>query len=168
MTPFWRRWLAREDWDEELQSHIEMRSEWNEENLGLTREASARLAQRQFGGKLRIRESIEDLHPARLLEEFLHDLQHAVRLFRFSPGLAFTVVTTIAAGIAASTTIFSIVDPLLFRPLPFRDAGQLVSVGVEAPVDKDEFVLGAMYVLWSFRKRSWLLVRRCKVAFCRP
>lgn len=148
MTPFWRRWLAREDWDEELQSHIEMRSEWNRENLGLTPEAGARLAQRQFGSKLRIRESIEDLHPARLLEDLIHDLQHALRLFRFSPVLAFTVVITIAAGIAASTTVFSIVDPLLFRPLPFRDAGQLVSVGVEAPVDKNEFVIGAMYAIW--------------------
>lgn len=156
MTPFWRRWLAREDWDEELQSHIEMRSEWNRENLGLTPEAGARLAQRQFGSKLRIRESIEDLHPARLLEDLIHDLQHALRLFRFSPVLAFTVVITIAAGIAASTTVFSIVDPLLFRPLPFRDAGQLVSVGVEAPVDKNEFVMGAMYTFWRDNQTVFL------------
>jgi hypothetical protein len=77
-----------------------MRSEWNRKNLGLTPEAGARLARTQFGSKLRIRESIEDLHSARLLEEFLHHPQHAVRLFRFSPGLAFTVVATIAAGIA--------------------------------------------------------------------
>jgi predicted permease len=148
MIRFWRRWLPREDWNEELQSHIEMRSEWNRERLGLTPEASTELAQRQFGSTLRIRESIEDLHAARLLEDFLHDLKHAVRLFRFSPGLALMVVSTMAAGIAASTTIFSIVDPLLFRRLPFRDAGQLVSVGVEAPVDKNEFAMGAMYAQW--------------------
>ena len=148
MRPFWRRWLPRKEWDDELDSHIHLRSEWNQEHFGLTPEHSAELAIRQFGGKLRTREAIEDLYPARLLSDFLHDLRHTFRLFRSSPGLAVMLMMTMAAGIAAVTTVFSIVDPLLFRHLPFRNDSQLVSVGVYAPIDTNEFAMGGMYVQW--------------------
>jgi predicted permease len=148
MTPFWRRWLPRREWDEELQSHLEMRTKWNQQHLGLTPEQGAELARHQFGGALQIREAIEDLYPGRLMADFLQDLRHVVRLVRSSPGVAVMVVTTIAAGIAAATTVFSIVDPLLFRSLPFRNDKQLVSVGVYAPIDNDEFAMGGMYIQW--------------------
>ncbi len=149
MTPFWRRLLPRRrEWDEELESHIAMRSEWNERNLGLTPEQSAGLARRQFGGKLRTRESIEDVYGRRVVADLLQDLRHALRLFHSSRSVALTVVATLAAGIAAATTVFSIVDPLLFRNLPFRDDRQLVSVGVYAPIDSNEFAMGGMYLAW--------------------
>ncbi len=148
MKAFWRRWLPRRDWDEELESHLAMRSEWNQQQLGLSGEDGAQLAHRQFGSKLRIRESIEDLYPARLVADFLQDLRHALRLFRHSPGFAITAVGVTAAGIAAATTIFSVVDPLLFRSLPFRDDKQLVSVGIYGPIDTNEFAMGNMYVEW--------------------
>src|SRR5579885_2946306 len=83
-----------------------------------------------------------------LFTDFAHDVRHAFRLFRSSPGFAWTVIATVTAGITAATTVFSIVDPLLFRSLPFRDAQQLVSVGVDAPVDRDEFAMGGMYGEW--------------------
>ncbi len=149
MTPFWRRWLRRGEWDEELESHLAMRSEWNQRQLGLTAEQSSELASRQFGGKLQIRESIEDLYPARLLEDFAQDLRHAVRRYASAPGFALMVIATIAAGVAAATTIFSIVDPLLFRSLPFWNDHQLVSVGVYGPIDTNEFSMSGMYTEWS-------------------
>lgn len=148
MNWLWRRVLRRDEWNEEIESHIAMRAEWNQQNLGLTPHESAELAARQFGGKLRIREAIEDVHPSRVLADFVQDLHHAVRLFRSSPGLAVMVVLTIAAGIAAATTVFSIVDPLLFRSLPFRNGDQLVSIGVLGPIDTNEFAMGGMYVQW--------------------
>jgi putative ABC transport system permease protein len=119
MIPFWNRWLRR-----------------------------AELAKRQFGGKLRTREAIEDLYRPHLFADFLQDLRHAFRLLRFAPGFTFLVVATVAAGIAASTTVFSIVDPLLFRNLPFPNDRQLVSVGVNGPIDANEFAMGNMYVQW--------------------
>src|SRR5579885_562323 len=83
-----------------------------------------------------------------LFTDFAHDVRHAFRLFRSSPGFAWTVIATVAAGITAATTVFSIVDPLLFRSLPFQDAQQLVSVGVYAPIDPNEFAMGGMYGEW--------------------
>lgn len=148
MRVFWRRWFARRDWDEELESHIAMRSEWNRKHLGLSSDESAKAAGRQFGGKLRTREAIEDVYPARWLSDLGQDLRHSLRVFWFSPGFALMIIGTICAGIAAATTIFSIVDPLLFRSLPFRDDKQLVSVGVLGPIDTNEFTMGSMYIGW--------------------
>lgn len=148
MTPFWHRWLPRREWDEELESHLAMRSEWNQRNRGLSPEESDALAKQQFGGKLRIREAIEDVHPRRVLAEFGQDLHHALRVCRSSPGFAVMAIATVAAGIAAATTVFSIVDPLLFRGLPFRDDAQLVSVGLLGPIDTNEFAMGGIYLDW--------------------
>ncbi len=150
MTPFWRRWLPRfrREWDEELQSHIAMRAEWNKSNFAMNDEQSKQLAGRQFGSQLRIRESIEDLHPMHLLADFVQDGHHTISLFRRAPGFALIAVSTLAAGIAAATAVYTIVDPLLFRSLPFRHGDELVSLGLLGPIDTNEFAMGGMYLDW--------------------
>jgi hypothetical protein len=58
----------------------------------------------------------------------LNDLRYAVRWLRASPGLTLLVVLTLALGIGAATTIFSAVNPVLFQPLPYPDAGRLATI----------------------------------------
>ncbi len=60
---------------------------------------------------------------------FLADLRHGVRLLRRSPAFTILAVLTLALGVGATTAIFSVADPLLFRPLPFPNADRLVVVG---------------------------------------
>lgn len=150
MTPFWRRWLPRlrREWDEELESHIAMRAEWNKTNLAMDDKQSRQLAERQFGAPLCVRESIEDLQPMHLLADFARDGHHTVRLFRRAPGFALMAVSTLAAGITAATAVYTIVDPLLFRSLPFHNANELVSLGLLGPIDTNEFAMGGMYLYW--------------------
>ena len=65
------------------------------------------------------------------------DLRHAVRILRQAPGFTLLVVTVLAIGIGATTSIFSIVDGVLLKPLPFRDADRLIAVQSAMPGDDD-------------------------------
>ncbi len=87
------------------------------------------------------------------MEGFWQDARHAVRGFRRSPGFTAVAVTTLAVGIGASTAVFSIVDPLLFRSLPYYRGDRLVSLGFKGPIDVNEFQLGNFHLDWQ-RKQT--------------
>ena len=69
----------------------------------------------------------------------MQDLRYAVRQFRKSPGFAALTVFTVALGIGAATAMFSLVDRVLFRSLPYPHDDELVSVGIVAPIIDGEF-----------------------------
>ncbi len=74
------------------------------------------------------------------------DLRHALRLFLRTPLFTSIAVLTLAIGIGATTTVFSVVDRILFRSLPYKQPDRLVSWGVTGPIDESEFMLGKSYV----------------------
>ena len=74
------------------------------------------------------------------LEGILQDLRYGARGLRRNPGFALAAILAAALGIGASTAVFSAVDRILFRPLPYRDEARLASVGIMAPLDTNEFV----------------------------
>ena len=81
------------------------------------------------------------------------DLRYAVRGFTRSPVFFSMAVLTIALGIGASSAVFSVVDRILFRPLPYPEADRLVSVGMLAPAaDNNEFLTASVYL--RFRERQ--------------
>jgi predicted permease len=82
------------------------------------------------------------------VETLWQDLRYAARGFRRNPTFTLTAIVTLALGIGATTAVFSVVDRLLFRSLPYADAGQLVSVGLVAPIEPQEFMLGGDYLEW--------------------
>jgi hypothetical protein len=69
----------------------------------------------------------------RWLADFLDDLRYAVRALRNSRTFVFAAVLTLGLGIGVNTTVFSVVNALLFRPLPVRDGHRLVVLGSRAP-----------------------------------
>jgi predicted permease len=83
-----------------------------------------------------------------LVETLLQDVRYALRGLRRNLAFAVTAIVTLALGIGATTAVFSVVDRILFRSLPYAHPDRLVSVGLTAPIIPQEFVLGGWYYEW--------------------
>jgi predicted permease len=86
------------------------------------------------------------------LDALSNDVRYAARAVRQAPGFATVAVLTLAVGIGASTAVFSVVDLLLFRSLPYPRADRLVSLGFSGPIDTSEFNVGNSYLDWRDRQ----------------
>ena len=83
------------------------------------------------------------------MESFWHDARYALRGFGRSPAFTITVILAVALGIGATTAVFSVVDRILFRSLPYPNADRLVTFGYVAPIEPNEFILAPDFVEWT-------------------
>jgi predicted permease len=118
--------------DEELRFHLEQRVA---ENLaaGMSQEEAARDARKRFGNLQGIREECREVRRADFHETLLRDLQFGVRVLRQSPGFTFVAVLTLALGIGANTSMFSLLNLLLLRPGPYPRPERLVRIFRTSP-----------------------------------
>ena len=102
------------------------------------------------------------------------DLRYAARGFVRSPTFTVAAIFAIALGIGAGTAVFSVVDRILFRSLPYAQADRLVSLGFVAPIIPQEFMLGTDYVEWRVQQRpfesltSWAGINDCDLTGASP
>ncbi|MGH9480870.1 MAG: ADOP family duplicated permease [Terriglobales bacterium] len=115
------------DLQAELDAHLALRAEANRA-AGLAPEAAGRDAARRLGNDLLLRERTRDADVLRWLDELRRDLALALRGLRRNPGFAAVAVATLGLGIGASAAIFTVVDAVALRPLPFEQPQQLVSL----------------------------------------
>jgi predicted permease len=144
---FRRRQLDR-DLDDELRFHLAMREEKMKAG-GLDPEEARYASRRRFGNRASLEEDCREMWTFVWLEDLWQDVRHTFRGMRKSPGFTAIVLATLALGIGASTAVFSVVDPLLFRRLPYPKDNQLVSVGYLGPVDNNEFNVVSSYFDWE-------------------
>lgn len=112
----------------EMRFHLEMETERLMRERGLPRGEAIRRARIAFGGEDRYKEEVRDARGVRWIEQPLQDLRYALRGLKRTPVFAVVVVLTLALGVGATTSIFSVVYGVLLRPLPYRDAGRIVTV----------------------------------------
>src|SRR5579872_5582495 len=129
---FHRRRLDN-DLAEELREHIEEKTEQLMRIENLSRAAARQAALRAFGNPTLVATRSREIWQWPRLETFFADLKLAFRRLRRSPGFATTVLLTLAIGIGANTAVFSIVNSVILKPLPYPDSGRLVSLWLNAP-----------------------------------
>lgn len=125
-NPF-RRAARDADFDRETLFHVEQLVEANLAR-GMTSEEARRQALVEFGGREQIKEELRDVHRIPLLEAIAANLRYALRTMHKAPAFSATVILTLALGIGANTAVFSAVDAVVLRPLPFPESDRLVRV----------------------------------------
>ena len=148
----WRRFFRRDDADaeqrEELDFYVDVTAQEYIERGMEPAEARA-AARRKLGNTTQIREEVYRMNTLTFMEGLLRDARHAVRMIRTKPGFSVTVLLSLALGIGANTAIFSVLNAVLIRPLPYPGSDALVGVfnriAIQGQVFEDAELSARMY-----------------------
>ena len=134
-----RRGIAEKQLDKELGFHLEQQLK-SYIASGMTPEEARRKARLDFGGLEQIKEDCRDVRPARWIDDIGRDLRFSAQMMRRSPGFTLLAVLTLGAALAVAAVMFSIVDGVLLKPLPFDNPDLLVRLTPRGRFSSSEFV----------------------------
>jgi predicted permease len=127
LRAFFQRERLEDDFSAELDSHVELLAAENEK-AGMTPEEARRAARLRIGGRESIREMHSETRGLPLLDHLQRDLRYTLRSLRHDPSFTAVSLVILALAIGANIAVFSVINTLLLRPLPFPEAQQLVWV----------------------------------------
>ena len=141
------------EFDDEIASHL---AEATEEYVqqGLSPDEAQRAAQRSFGGVTQVREVYQDVRSFVWLEDLGRDVRHAARTLRRSPAFTTAAAATLALAIGANTTMFSVLNAVLLRPLPYQSPEQLAMLWSEDPTENLREGRSALWDVGQWRDQS--------------
>ncbi|MEO7999340.1 MAG: ABC transporter permease, partial [Gemmatimonadaceae bacterium] len=142
------------EFDDELRFHIDRETRENRKR-GMSAEEARRTALAQFGGVEQFKEELRDERELRWMDDLSADIRHGVRLLRKNMLFSGAVISTLALGIGATSTIFALVNGVLLRPLPYPHADRIVSLS-ESQKGNDRGGTGQVaFELWEQTAKSF-------------
>ena len=127
MRRFFRRGRLDAERKREMQAHIDHHVD-DLIAAGYPRDRALKEARRRFGNPAAIREEIYEMNSLPVLEPLVRDLRYAFRMLRKTPGFTVTALVTLAVGIGVNTAVFTVVNALLLKPLPFPEPDRLATI----------------------------------------
>src|SRR4051794_19946438 len=122
-----RRRRVDEELDRELRFHVEHEAQ-EYMSQGMSPDAARNAALRRLGGVSQVQEECRDMRRVQTIENLTQDLRYGLRSLGRSPGFTTVIVLTLALAIGANSAIFSVIEGVLLRPLPYRDPDRVVRV----------------------------------------
>ena len=144
---------AERELDDEMRHHLELEIQ-EHRRRGLSPEEARYAALRAMGAIEKSKDECRDLRRGRLVGEFLSDLRYAGRTLRRSPGFAALAIAIMAIGIGANTAVFSVVNGVLLKPLPYPNAERLVVLRTVSLNSGQTNPLVALANFWDWRAQS--------------
>jgi predicted permease len=152
LRALWDRQRVDEEIDEELRFHLEMTAETNIRR-GMTADAARADAAHRFGHRSSIKEQAYDVRGGGWVETLRQDLRFGARTLRKTPAFTAAAVLSLGIGIGANVAVFSVVNAVLLKSLPVRDASELVQLAIAGTRDTPMFELS--YPMFAaIRKRA--------------
>lgn len=132
LRALFRRATVEAELDDELRFHLEKEVEKLEQR-GMSPEAARRQARLAFGGAAQVAEDCREARGTSPVESTMQDVRYALRQLRANPGFATVMILTLGLAIGANSAIFSVVEGVLLRPLPYPQANRIMRVFVSTP-----------------------------------
>src|SRR6185312_16660041 len=126
---WWTRLLKRKQMDQQLDKELRFHLEQQVAELieqGYSAPEAGRMARLAFGGPQQITEQCRDARGTRWLEDLLQDIRYAMRTLRQKPGFAVVALLTLALGTGATTVMFTLINGVLLKPLPYASADRIL------------------------------------------
>jgi putative ABC transport system permease protein len=150
-----RRQAVEQELDDELRSALEILVAQKIKD-GIPPEVARREALIELGGLEQVKEEVRSAKAGRWLEDFLLDIRFGMRLLRRNRGFTIVAVVILALGIGATTAIFSVVETVVIRPLPYPESDRLMAVLSTSRTNRNGFLSApGVYLDWRIRSKSF-------------